>query len=118
MVRDDRLPIILDFLYDAEGVHVGGLYPPVMVNGVLTEAHAEFLATRNAFQLVSWDGRPQRQLSFVLMLPEDLHVSDDAIAMIVFAIDKGHSVMLHATDTASLYEFMGRLHKLIGGWHA
>ena len=119
------LPAKFEALYNAAGQHVGGIYPPIMVDGALTEAHAGCLSTRPAARLLYYPTacpEPAGSLGLVWMCPgtaeNPLAVSPAVLRYLVYVLDAGASVQVHAASEAAIDATMRQLNPLVGGGHA
>ena len=118
----------MEALYDAAGRHLGGVYSPLMVDGVLTQEHAGCLSTRPVQLLIYQVGvcpdPPAARLGFVCMMPtipEESHpfeLSPAVLPYLVQALDAGYSVQLHATRWSEIQAVAQGVMLWIGGWHA
>ena len=118
------IPTELEELYDATGRHLGGIYPPLMVNSVLTDAYARSVATRPAenlfWSLVSCDD-PLQRLELVWMMPpgaNPLLGCPNVMGILIQALDAGGSVQLYAETYEAINATYDQLRPFVGGGHA
>ena len=82
-------------LFDNAGQHLGGIYPPLIADGALTSAHADFVASRPASHLVWRDDaacpNPLATVGLVWMAPHvggnPLEFSPGVLPFLVLALD-------------------------------
>ena len=97
-------------VYDGEGNHLGGIYPPIATDwgNALTDAYYSSKALRPLQQqFVHLPGSEQSSpLGMVWMLPVGMKAGDripgDVLGAAVYLIDHGQSVMIHADDAGAL----------------
>ena len=114
-------PVLFDqHLYDGNGVHHAGLYPPLMIENQLTEAYNQEKALRpEASKVEKNDGSA---LALVWMIPVGLSpagpVSSDMIGALVHAVDAGNAVVLHADQQETVAAMARLVSAFVGGGHA
>ena len=115
-------PVLFDqHLYDGNGVHHAGLYPPLMVENQLTEAYNQEKALRPEARKVAKQD-DAGELALVWMVPVGLPpsgpVASEMVAALVYAVDAGNVIILHADrqDTASAMAIL--VSAFVGGGHA
>ena len=117
-------PPELEELYDNRGRHFGGIFPPLLRDEQLTEAHARSIATRPVNCLISQAGvceDPEASFGLLWMMPpgpDPLSRSVTALSYLVYALDIGASVMLHAYEQEAIDAVCRTLPPLLGGGHA
>ena len=98
------LPLVQ--LYDGNGQHYAGVYPPLMENNVLTPAYHQNKADRPACRSFCLDPDDYRKdLGAVWMLPLDMSPSvlipHEIAGRLIQAVDARKTVIVHgATDEA------------------
>lgn len=121
------LPARMEALYDSTGQHLGGVYPPLMVDGVLTPAYAGCLSTRPAELLiyqVDVCPAPWESLGLVWMMPtlpegtNPLAASPAVLPYLVQVLDAGCSVKLHAARPAEIEAVRAGVGLWLGGGRA
>jgi hypothetical protein len=120
-----HLPAELEDLYDGTtGRHLGGIYPPLLADGALTETYAGCTSTRPA-QLLIYRAAvcpaPAQSLALVWMAPagsNPLAVSPAVLPYLVQALDAGASVKLHASSDEAIIATIAAVEPMLGGWHA
>ena len=112
----------MEDLYDGTGQHVGGLYPPIMVNWVLTDAYAAKCAERPVNRLIFADeAMAYTALGFVWMAPVPslpLAMSDYVRGALVQALDNGQSIIVHADTEYAVHKACWLVSIMSGGGHA
>ena len=110
-------------LFDGAGLHLGGAYPPLVVDNVLTSTHAQCVSTRPAQLLIhgpSCDA-PRQRIGLVWMMPTDRDAFMAAMELapwLVYALDAGWSVQVHAANEAAIAEAWMVMSGMAGGGHA
>ncbi len=113
----------LEALFTADGDHLGGVYAPIMVDGNLTPAHAQNLATRPACRLL-WNppvcAEPFDRLGLVWMASgaNPLAVSPAVLPRLVQVLDAGESISVHAETEDAIDAICAGVAPLLGGGHA
>ena len=120
MLSPSPLPLAL---FDSTGRHLWNQYPPLMVDGQLTEAHAACVAARPAQLLLSGPSchAPLEQLGLVWVAPagpNPLILHPEALPYLVHALDAGMSVQLHAETPEAISSTCAVVSPLLGGGHA
>ena len=112
-------------VYDGEGNHLGGIYPPIATDRgcALTDAYHQSKALRPLSQLIA-HRLPEEgpELGMVWMLPvgmkADDHIPDDVLGAAVWLIDQDKSVIIHADDADALRVVTIVACRFTGGGHA
>ncbi len=96
-------------LFDGAGQHLGGIYPPLAIDNVLTAVHDECLATRPVQLLVHGPECefPRQQIGLVWMMPlhtDPLMAALNVAPWLVYALDAGMSVQVHASSDQAIAE--------------
>ncbi len=119
------LPIQTEALFDGTtGQHLGGIFPPLLAGGELTDDYAACLSTRPAEQLMYYAPicpNPAAWLALVWMAPPSdnpLAGSPAVLPYMVQALDNGWSVQVHAASKAVIDGVRAAVHPLLGGGHA
>ena len=114
----------LEALFDATGRHLGDVYDPIMVDGELTPAHAQSLATRPAHRLLFNPpvcAEPFDRLGLVWMAPpgaNPLAVSPAVLPRLVQTLDAGESISVHAETEDAIDAVCSYVNPWLGGGHA
>ena len=115
------VPPELEELYDGDGRHLGGVYPPLMVNRTLTPEYAIKTAARPVCRHVHGLAGPAERLGLVWMLPvpsNPLSLSPQTWAALVHTLDQGQSVVMHADSNEALNAADYWISLVLGGGHA
>ncbi len=93
-------------LHDGTGRHLGGLYPPLVVDNELTEFYRNNVAERPLHRRLQLDGGDANDVGAVWMMPlggpVDPVTMSQVLPVLVQALDAGQSVMLHADRQETL----------------
>ena len=122
--RDTLTPDLrTEHLFDSAGLHLGGVYPPLVVDNVLTSAHARCVSTRPAQLLIHGPAcdAPRQRIGLVWMMPADRDAFMAAMQVapwLVYALDAGWSVQVHAASEAAIAEAWMVMSAMTGGGHA
>ena len=98
-------------IYDANGLHLGGIYNPIADGGQLNAAYAACVASRPAHILL-WHqdlcAEPLVQFGITWMMPAlpfsptAADLPADVLGYLVLALDQGRSVALHAAQVRDI----------------
>ena len=114
-------PADYEELYDGNGRHLAGIYPPLLANSALTPAYAVQTAARPASRHICGPDGPAPTLGLVWMVPvppNPLVLSPQTWGRIVHTLDHGQSVMLHADSQEALDTVGNWIGLMLGGGHA
>lgn len=109
-------------LFDGAGLHLGGVYPPLVADNVLTSAHARCVSTRPAQLLIHGPAcdAPGERIGLVWMMPADRDAFMAAMEVapwLVYALDAGWSVQVHAADDQAIADAWMVVSAMTGGGH-
>ena len=113
-------PADYEELYDGDGHHLAGIYPPLMVNSALTPAYDVQKAVRPASSHIHGLAGPAPTLGLVWMMPvppNPLVLSPQTWGRIVHTLDHGQSVMMHADSQEALDTVGHWIGLMLGGGH-
>ncbi len=93
-------------LHDGAGQHLGGIYPPLMVNNELTDFYRNNVAERPLHRRLQLDGGDANDVGAVWMMPLggtlDPVTLSQVLPVLVQALDAGQLVILHADRQATI----------------
>lgn len=112
----------LEALFDGNGEHVGGIYPPLAAGDQLTVQHQLMVAACPARTIVWKSGEQPAWLGLLWFMPageaNPLAASPHAFGHLVQTLEAGHSVALYAATAAAIDATCRTVASMLGGGHA